>query len=80
MSIVGPLLEQAQQITAHKCGGKVRAKIKKARCGKKMEKGGEAPIKKEVKGGKQPCPCTLHKVGGKLIEVDCSGIPVHYAQ
>lgn len=57
------------------CGGKVKAKVKKASCGKKMEKGGEAPIKKEAKGGK-PCPCTLHKVGGKLIEVDCNGIPV----
>lgn len=64
-----------EQPSAMKCGGKVRAKIKKACGGKKMEKGGEALVKKEAKGGK-PCPCTLHKVGGKLVEVDCNGIPV----
>lgn len=73
-------LKSTQQPTAMKCGGKVRAKVKKACGGKKMEKGGEASIKKEAKGGKQPCPCTLHRVGGKLIEVDCNGVPVHYAQ
>lgn len=74
LEILKPYAEKFN-ISAFRCGGKVRAKVKKAKCGKKMEKGGEALIKKEAKGGK-PCPCTLHKVGGKLIEVDCNGIPV----
>lgn len=74
LEILKPYAEKFN-ISAFRCGGKVRAKVKKAKCGKKMEKGGETPIKKEAKGGK-PCPCTLHKVGGKLIEVDCNGIPV----
>lgn len=68
-----------------KCGGKVRAKVKKAcggrkmetgdkipeaKCGKKMKKAETGlPIKKVSKGG---CPCQLKKVGGKLVEVDCN--------
>ena len=74
LEILKPYAEKFN-IMSFRCGGKVRAKIKKACSGKKMEKGGEAPIKKEAKGEK-PCPCTLHKVGGKLIEVDCNGVPV----
>lgn len=56
-----------------KCGGRVRAKVKKA-CGglkaKTLEKGDK--IKKVGAG----CPCQWKKVGGRLIEVDCNGIPV----
>jgi hypothetical protein len=60
----------AQSIGLLKCGGKVRAKVKKACGGKKLEEGDK--IKKAKKG----CPCSLKKVGGKLIEIDCNGIPV----
>ena len=55
-----------------KCGGKVRAKVKKARCGKKLEKGAKVPMDK--KGG---CPCKMYKkVGGRLLVVDCNGVPM----
>ena len=77
--LIQQITQKLQQPATMKCGGKVRAKIKKACGGKKMEKGGEAKIKKEAKGGK-PCPCILKKVGGKLIEVDCEGNPVIKAQ
>ena len=57
---------------AMKCGGKMRAKVKKAACGKKMEMGAE------IKKSKKVCACQLKKVGGKLIEVDgCTGLPIH---
>lgn len=61
---------QGAQPEAMKCGGKVRAKVKKACGGKKLEEGDK--IQKTKKG----CPCSLKKVGGRLIEVDCNGIPV----
>jgi len=70
--LIGPRLEALQQTEQFKCGGKVRAKIKKACVGSKFEKG--AKISKAKK--RAPCPCMLKKVGGKLIEVDCNGIPV----
>ena len=55
-----------------KCGGKVRAKVKKAKCGKKLQEGDK--IKKAPAG----CSCQLKRVGGKLIEVDsCTGMPIH---
>ena len=55
-----------------KCGGKVRAKVKKAKCGKKLENGDK--IQKASTG----CTCQLKRVGGKLIEVDsCTGLPIH---
>ena len=55
-----------------KCGGKVRPKVKKAKCGKKLQEGDK--IKKVSTG----CSCQLKKVGGRLIEVDsCTGMPIH---
>ncbi len=55
-----------------KCGGAVRAKVKKAKCGKKLENGDK--IQKASTG----CTCQLKRVGGKLIEVDsCTGLPIH---
>ena len=58
-----------------KCGGRV----KKA---KKKEEGGEmtkSRIKTNrlAKGAKAPCPCSLQRIGGTIIEVDCEGVPVH---
>lgn len=61
----------AEQLNIFKCGGKVRAKVKKACGGKKLEKGAKVPMAK-----KGICPCQLKRVGGRLIEVDCNGIPV----
>lgn len=50
-----------------KCGGKV----------KKGEKGLPIPSKKVTKNAKGGCPCKLHRVGGKIVEVDsCSGMPI----
>lgn len=63
--------ELANEIGLLKCGGKVRAKVKKARCGKKLNKGSKIPTEK--KGG---CPCQYRRVGGRLQLVDCNGIPV----
>lgn len=64
------LQEMFQQ--SMKCGGKVRAKVKKAKCGKKLQEGDK--IKKASVG----CSCQLKRVGGKLIEVDsCTGMPIH---
>lgn len=54
-----------------KCGGKVRAKVRKACGGKKLEKGAKVPVEK--KGG---CPCQYRRVGGRIQLVDCNGIPV----
>ena len=73
---------ESAQTEAMKCGGKMRAKVKKAACGKKMEMGAE------IKKSKKVCACQLKKVGGKLIEVDgCTGLPIvkegtkiHYAR
>ena len=63
---------ESAQTEAMKCGGKMRAKVKKAACGKKMEVGAE------IKKSKKVCACQLKKVGGKLIEVDgCTGLPIH---
>ena len=50
-----------------KCGGKV----------KKGEKGLPIPSKKVTKNAQGGCPCKLHRVGGKIVEVDsCSGMPI----
>ena len=54
-----------------KCGGRV----KKA---KKKEEGGEmtkSRIKTNrlAKGAKTPCPCSLKRIGGTIVEVDCEG-------
>ena len=63
---------ESAQTEAMKCGGKMRAKVKKAACGKKMQMGAE------IKKSKKVCACQLKKVGGKLIEVDgCTGLPIH---
>lgn len=63
---------QEYSASSMKCGGKVRSKVKKCACGKKMQMGAE--IKKAKKG----CACELKRVGGKLIEVNsCTGLPVH---
>lgn len=58
-----------------KCGGRV----KKA---KKKEEGGEMTknrikTSRLAKGAKAPCPCSLKRIGGTIVEVDCEGIPVH---
>lgn len=58
-----------------KCGGRV----KKA---KKKEEGGEMTknrikTNRLAKGAKAPCPCSLKRIGGTIIEVDCEGVPVH---
>lgn len=71
MAVIGPMLEQIQQAQSLKCGGRVRAKVKKASCGKKLEKGAKVPVEK--KGG---CPCQYKKIGGHIKLVDCNGIPV----
>lgn len=48
-----------------KCGGKVKAKVKKKEVGGFVRKAGTG------------CACQLKKVGGRLIEVDgCTGLPV----
>ena len=54
-----------------KCGGRV----KKA---KKKEEGGEMTknrikTNRLAKGAKAPCPCSLKRIGGTIIEVDCEG-------
>lgn len=50
---------------AMKCGGKVKAKVKKKEVGGFVRKAGTG------------CACQLKKVGGRLIEVDgCTGLPV----
>lgn len=61
--------EVAQQMQggaeAMKCGGKVKAKVKKKEVGGFVRKAGTG------------CACQLKKVGGRLIEVDgCTGLPV----
>lgn len=45
--------------------------LEKEKCGGKAKKATKAS-----NGSKMKCPCTLKRVGGKLIEVDCYGIPV----
>lgn len=51
----------------YKCGGKV----------KKGEKGLPIPSKKITKNAQGGCPCKLHRVGGKIVEVDsCTGLIV----
>lgn len=69
----GKKLENGDKINKAKCGKKLenRTKVKKARCGKKFENGDKIPMAK-----KGTCPCQLKRVGGRLIEVDCNGIPV----
>jgi hypothetical protein len=50
-----------------KYGGKV----------KKGEKGLPIPDKKIAKNAKGGCPCKLHRVGGKIVEIDgCTGFIV----
>lgn len=54
-----------------KCGGRV----KKA---KKKEEGGEMTknrikTSRLAKGAKAPCPCSLKRMGGTIVEVDCEG-------
>ena len=70
-NLIGPRLEALQQTEQFKCGGRVRAKVKKASCGKKLENGAKVPVEK--KGG---CPCQYRRVGGRIQLVDCNGIPV----
>lgn len=67
--IAGLIQEVAQQMQggaeAMKCGGKVKAKVKKKEVGGFVKKAGTG------------CACQLKKVGGRLIEVDgCTGLPV----
>jgi hypothetical protein len=64
--VVEQIATELQSPQAMKCGGSV----KKKQMGDKINR-----KKMTAKGG---CPCVLHKVGGKLIEVDsCTGLPVH---
>lgn len=42
-----------------------------------MKRGGKASKKKIKKGSKGLCPCLLHRVGGRIVEVDgCTGLPI----
>lgn len=53
-----------------KCGGK----SKKARKTKKAENGQELNVKPaRLAKGKKLCPCSLKKIGGRIVEVDCDG-------
>ena len=63
--VVQQIAAELQVTQTMKCGGSV----KKKQMGNKINR-----KKMMAKGG---CPCMLHKVGGKLIEVDsCTGLPV----
>lgn len=70
--------------TSQKCGGKMKKKVNKAGCGKKLQDG--KPItrswessKYSVKVGKSGCACQLKRVGGRLVNVDsCTGLPIAY--
>lgn len=64
--VVEQIVTELQSPQTMKCGGSV----KKKQMGDKINR-----KKMMAKGG---CPCVLHKVGGKLIEIDsCTGLPVH---
>ena len=53
-----------------KCGGK----SKKARKAKKAENGQELNARPaRLAKGKKLCPCSLKKIGGRIVEVDCDG-------
>ena len=63
--------DAVEYLDSLKCGGRV----KKA---KKKEEGGEM-IKSRIKtnrlnkGAKAPCACSLKRIGGTIVEVDCEG-------
>ena len=60
----------AMYLHSLKCGGK----SKKAKKTKKAENGQELNAKPaRLAKGKKLCPCSLKKVGGRIVEVDCDG-------
>jgi len=48
-----------------------------AKCGTKVKRNWLGDKVEKKSKGEKPCSCTLHKIGGKLIEVDCTGKPVY---
>lgn len=62
---------ELEYIHTLKCGGKTKKVSKK-------EKGDKVTTKTSyLKKGKPVCPCSLKRIGGTIIEVDCEGVPVH---
>jgi hypothetical protein len=60
----------AMYLHSLKCGGK----SKKARKAKKAENGQELNARPaRLAKGKKLCPCSLKKIGGRIVEVDCDG-------
>lgn len=60
----------AMYLHSLKCGGKTKksAKTKKAEEGNKLQ---ARPAR--LSNGKKLCPCSLKKIGGRIVEVDCDG-------
>lgn len=60
----------AMYLHSLKCGGKTKkfAKTKKAEDGNKLQ---ARPAR--LSNGKKLCPCSLKKIGGRIVEVDCDG-------
>lgn len=75
-AIMQEIQKRAQAMTQQPTMAKRGAKLQKHCAGKKLENGAKIPTTK-VRKASMGCPCTLHRVGGKLIEVDCNGIPVN---
>lgn len=71
MAQEGGVVEYLQSL---KCGGKMKKKTKKAEEGAELnEKKPYLKTKRLAKGGKGMCPCTLKRIGGTIVEVDCEG-------
>lgn len=58
----------AMYLKSLKCGGKAKKKVKKSEDGQKLE---ATPAR--LAKGKKLCPCSLKKIGGRIVEVDCDG-------
>lgn len=72
----GGVVEYLQSL---KCGGKMKKKTKKAEEGAELnEKKPYLKTKRLAKGGKGACPCSLKRIGGTIVEVDCEGNVVSY--
>ena len=72
----GGVVEYLQSL---KCGGKMKKKTKKAEEGAELnEKKPYLKTKRLAKGGKGMCPCSLKRIGGTIVEVDCEGNVVSY--
>lgn len=64
----------AEYLDSLKCGGRVK-KAKKKEGGEMIKS--RIKTSRLAKGAKAPCPCSLKRIGGTIVEVDCEGIPVH---